>query len=329
MASAPTRAGDAVAPVARRLHYTFNSATRTIYKSTTIHSAAGVADILAQPPPEQAQFGFFDAEHINFARVTVRKVIIPWVGHNVLKDVNDQVGLGIYLSGLGSVETATATIPPGVYPDSEAIWDAIEHAFAGSAITLSVHKATAAEVKGQALRPDPNPAAGVGHPALLVHWGHRSPATGPVTQYWIIGTSVPSGSSYDSDHTTAYRALGIPAEGATRLVPAGGTTEGLMIADSPADPWQGVRTLNIECSLSFEHMYSTTRNRLVPVVERVPIVAGQPGTNIIYEPSIPSSFLVESFSTMSLIKFEVRDNLNRIVDLHNLDWSIEFIVEEL
>lgn len=328
MASAPSRAGDSVAPVARRLHYTFNSATRTIYTPASIHSTAGTANTFGQPPAQQATFSFFDAEHINFARVTVRKVIIPWVEHNVLKNVNDKVGLGIYLSGLRSVETATATIPAGLYRTSEELWGAIEEAFAGSAITLSVHKATASDVIQQALRPDPNPLAAVGHPALRVHWGHRSSATGPVTQYWIIGTSVPSGISFASDHTTAYRALGIAAEGATRIAQSG-TTEGLLIADTPADPWQGVRTLNIECSLSFEHMYSTTRNRLVPVVERVPVAAGQPGNNIIYEPPVPSSFLVESFSTMSLVKFEVRDNLNRIIDLHNLDWSIEFIVEEL
>lgn len=328
MASAPTRSGDGIAPVARRLHYTFNSATRTIYTPATSHTTAGTSNTFPLPASEESQFAFFDAEHINFARVTVRKIIIPWVEHNVLKNVNDKVGLAIYLSGLGSVETETATIPPGLYKDSEAIWDAIETAFAGSKITLSVHKATAAEVAAQALRPDPNPLAAVGHPALRVHWGHRSPSIGPVTQYWIIGTSLPS-TSYSSDATTAYRALGISAAGATRLVPAGGTTEGLLIADTPADPWQGVRSLNVECNLSFGHMYSTTRNRLVPVVERVPIIVGQPGANVIYEPPVPSAFLVESFSTMSLIKFEVRDNLNRVVDLHNLDWSIEFIVEEL
>lgn len=324
MSAAPTASGTSVVPVNRRLHYTFNSATRTIYTQPRFHTILGVGDTAPQPPTEEAQFSFFDAEHINFARVSVRKVIIPYVAHNIIKDVNDRVCVGFVQETTGPV-SAEFQIPPGLYRDSTSIWEAIvETSKGGKPWIEKIEEATSTIIKDQAALIDPNPKAAIGHPVISIRWG-KLPL--PVLEAHIVGTHYQS-IFPGANPTTAYLAMGIGPEGKYRFAPSGSYDTKIM-ADYPADPWQGVRTYNIECNLSFEHMYSTTRNRLVSVVERVPVVTGQPGQNIVYEPIIPSTFIVDSFSTFSLIKFEIRDNLNRIVDLHNQDWSIEFVVEEL
>lgn len=326
MASAPSVSGDAVIPVRRRLHYTFNSATRTIYTSASVHTATGVADVQPQPPTEQSQFTFFDAEHINFARVSVRKVIIPWTQHNIVKDVNDRISIGFTQTVKGSLGyvASSFTIPPGLYPNVTEIWDAIITASGGGLPHLvGIKHATPADVILQRTVTDPNPKAAAGHVDIRIRWGKL---TFPAYDFHVIGTS--SATAFGVSPTTAYAVLGMGPEGMKRFA-ADGSKEGTIISNYPPDPWQGTRTVNVECTLSFGHMYSTTRNRLVPVVERVPIAAGHPGGVIIYEPPIPSTFIVEGFSTVSIVKFELRDNLNRIIDLHNQDWSIEFVVEEL
>lgn len=326
MASAPSLSGDAVIPVRRRLHYTFNSATRTVYTTASLHVATGTADVQPQPPTEQPQFNFFDAEHINFARVSVRKVIIPWTQHNIVKDVNDRISIG-FRQTVGShihYQSSSFTIPAGLYPNVTEIWNNIIRAGGGGQPSIvGIKHATTEDVILQRTVTDANPKAAAGHVAIRIKWGELSAQP---RDFHVIGTSWAT--EFGVSPTTAYAVLGMGPEGMKRY-PANGSKEGTIISNYPPDPWQGTRTLNIECTLSFGHMYSTTRNRLVPVVERVPITAGHPGSVIVYEPPIPSTFIVEGFSTVSIVKFEVRDNLNRIIDLHNQDWSIEFVVEEL
>lgn len=323
--AAPNARGDGVTPVARRLHYTFNSATRTIYRSGNLRTSTTTTDTESTPGIEQPQFAFFDAEHINFAKVTVRKVIIPWTTHNVIKDVNDRVVVGTISALTDGAHSESFTVPPGLYPNITALWHAIEVASTGSSYPLKFTDGgtTAEEVIAEALLPDPNPDAGAGHCTIEIQH--------PVGVYsaHIVGTAFKDTFVLSSDNlTTCYAPLGLSALGQYRISnPTAQSTK--IISTYTPDPWQGMRSFNIECNLTFGHMYSTTRNRLVSVVERVPAAIGTVGDVIIYEPVNPSAFLVDSFSTFSLVKFEVRDNLNRVIDLHGLDWSIEFIVEEL
>jgi hypothetical protein len=316
--SIPGPSGAGVVPVNRTFHYTFNTATRT-------------RGTIAQPV-----FNFRDVERMNFVRMRVRKVIIPVTFHNVITGVNDVIAM--YVTEGGLTGAYTWTIPAGLYSD----W--AEAVAAGLATTSGRITNPGVTVRSTSVDDYNNKGAiankkvfvnvsgyGVNHVTFeLDHQVHTA-----LTYIGFGGTA----ESWEGSETecTAWRLCGSTEAGFKSLIGGGGlSAPGKLILNMPAPPdtWQGMRTLNLESSFSFGHMYSTTRERMVPVIDRIPLEIGASGTplngNVIeYEPPHQSSWIVSSFSEISQVNFELRDNLNRVVDLHNHDWSVEFEVEEL
>jgi len=295
--SVPGPGGVGVVNVNRRFHYTFNSATRT-------------AGTITKP-----EFAFIDDERINFARVYVRKVILPMTFHNVVAGVNDKLFFISRDTSGPSNAIYEFTVPDGLYSSLADVWSAtnMNSPFLFPNIAVVVGKF--GEGDSSANRRI------TGHPAIHI-W--------PFTAGDVLGfggTSHLFGET-SAQESTAYSLFGIPKEGYSETQLAA-TSDHEIQAPRPADLNNGRRTINVECNLSFGHMYSTTRRRMVNVVERVPLSIAQIGQIATYEPDNQSGWLVEGFSTFSLIKFTLTDNLNQEIDLEGQDWSIEMTVEEL
>lgn len=302
--SAPNPNGQGVVPTPRNFHYTFNSATRN------------------SGEVETPEFRFKDDERINFASIRVRKVILPMTFHNVIQDVNDTLSLVITTTQVGTGNTQGYSfeykVPPGLYRDMTEVWGAMYRSSTPSGPHLYVTHTTGADYVAATLIEDGETyvdlGMGVNHVSIRFSW---VPTAGWKVSKYVFGGN-------------AYRLFGMSSDGVNQSVTRDeGTVNELILMPYPPDLMQAMRTVNIESNLSFGHMYSTTRSNMVSVVERVPLQSGIEGSVIEYEPPNQSGFLVEGFSRFSRIRFELRDNLNRRVDLHNHDWSIELVVTEL
>lgn len=304
--------GEGVVATSRRFHYTFNTATR----------ASGTV--------EQPSFNFRDVERLNYVKMSVRKIIVPMTFHNVIEGTNDKI-VPCWNTGSG-VAYWTYTIPPGLYTS----WlDALKAGFRGTAYQATPRLTTADDYDSKGASTKlvyvdlVSGGKGLNHVTVDFAWAHPFLS---VSEFGFQGTSALW--EQPSTQTTAWRLLGIPETGVRRPADLSAPPGHIYaLTPYPPDVWQGMRTLNFECSIVGGHMYSTTRERMVSVVERVPLQIGDTppiiGNVLEYEPPHLSSWYVESFSTVSQLKFEVRDNLNRVVDFHGADWSIEFLVEEL